>query len=113
VGSEVEAAIQEEAQVVATVELDQVVASRHPPGIAGNGDDELEGDIVGQELEEMAVVDQSREPLLDHPEERLQGLEVFCVVRLPRCNPGLTRPPDHPTPRHSPRSLPHFVRFPV
>ena len=67
--------------IVATASMaGLVVAPFDPPGIAGHGDDELEDDVVGQQIEEMAAVDQSRQPLLDHPEERVQSPEVFHVL---------------------------------
>jgi hypothetical protein len=62
VGPEVEAAIEEECLVVAAVEVDQVLASCDPARVVGDGDDELEDDILGEEVKEVAAVDQSRQP---------------------------------------------------
>jgi len=68
--------------VVAAVEVDQVVAPDDPPGVVGNGDDELEDDILGEEAEEMAAVDQSCQAGLDHLEDWFQGPEVLDVVHV-------------------------------
>jgi hypothetical protein len=59
VDPQIEASVKEERRLVAAVELDQVVAPGNPAGIARNGDDELEDDIIGQQIEEVAAIGQS------------------------------------------------------
>ena len=44
--------------------------------LARNGDDEVDDDIVGQQVEEMPAVDESGQSVLDDPEERVHGTEV-------------------------------------
>ena len=78
--TQVVAAVQEEHRPVAAVELDEVVAADDVALVARHRDYEIEGDILGQHVEEVLTVHVSRKAFLDSPKERIQGTEVVHVL---------------------------------
>src|SRR5271154_6900902 len=83
--------MQAEGAAVRPVQLRDGIPAQYATGVAGDGDDVLEDDIVGQHVEVVVAVDEPVDPLLDDGEERLEGFEVFTVVhdcpRLSRLRP--------------------------
>jgi hypothetical protein len=46
------------------------------PWVAGHGDDVVEDDLIGQQVEEVCAVDEASEPLFDDAKERVKRLKV-------------------------------------
>src|SRR3954453_21709619 len=96
--TQVVAAVEEERGAIATVELDEVVAAHDVAWVVRNRDDEVEDHVLGQHVEEVVTVNESRKALLNDPKERMQSTEV---VHFPSHSP-LLRLVDirqFPTPR--------------
>src|SRR5260370_12423244 len=77
---EIVAPVQDERVAVGAVQLRDGLAALDVPRVTGNGDDVVEDDVFGQQVEEVPAVGEAVEPLLDDPEERVQRLEVVEVV---------------------------------
>src|SRR6266851_5761854 len=77
---EVVTAVQDDDGAVRAVELGDGLAALDVPRVAGSGDDVVEDDVFGQQVEEVPAIGEAVEPLLDDPEERVQRLEVAEVV---------------------------------
>jgi hypothetical protein len=73
---QVEASIQYEHLPVRAVQLSDRRAADDVPWVAGHGDDVVENDLVGQQVEEVCPVGESNERLFDDAKERLQRPEV-------------------------------------
>ncbi len=72
-------AVQGDGIAVPAVQRSQVLASLHPPRVAGDSDHELGDDVRCEDVEEVLTVDQAVQPFQDDPEERIQGLELIAV----------------------------------
>jgi hypothetical protein len=57
------AAVEEERGAVASVELDEVVATDYAAGVVGHSDDEVEDDVVCEKLEEVVSVSETLQAL--------------------------------------------------
>src|SRR5216684_2857605 len=77
---EIVAPVQDERVAVWAVKLCDGLAALDVPRVAGSGDDVVEDDVFGQQVEEVPAIGEAVEPLLDDPEERVQRLEVAEVV---------------------------------
>src|SRR5216684_8983160 len=77
---EIVAPVQDERVAVWAVKLCDGLAALDVPRVAGSGDDVVEDDVFGQQVEEVPAVGEAVESLLDDPKERLQRLEVVEVV---------------------------------
>ena len=80
VGTQVVAAVKEKHRPVAAVELDEVVAADDVARVVRNRDDEVEDHVLGQQVEEVVTVNESRKALLNDPKERIQSAEVAHVL---------------------------------
>src|SRR4051794_10599232 len=74
---------------VAAIQLGDGLPAYDLPGVSGYGDDVFEDRVVGEQVEEVALVDEAGEALLDDAEERGQRREVIEVTdrraHLPSC----------------------------
>jgi hypothetical protein len=80
VGPQVVAAVEEEHRAVTTVELDEVVPADDMARVVGDRDDEVEDDVLGEQIEEVLAIHESREALLDDAKEAIERTEVVHVV---------------------------------
>src|ERR1700691_30301 len=69
--------------VVAAVQVNDVLPPFDAPGVAGDGDDVLDDDIVGQEVEVVLAVGEALQPFPDDAEEGAVGTEVRAVAGVP------------------------------
>ena len=81
--TQVVAAVQEQRGAVAAVELDEVVAADDVARVVRNRDDEVEDHVLGQQVEEVVTVNESRKALLDDPKERIESAEVAMSQHSP------------------------------
>jgi hypothetical protein len=80
VDTPVVAAVEEERGTVASVEFDEVGAADDMARVVRNRNDEVENHILGQQVEEVATVDESRKALFDGPKERIKSAEVAHIL---------------------------------
>src|SRR3984893_6140223 len=78
--TQVVAAVQEQRGAVPSVEFDEVVAADDVARVVRNRDDEVEDHVLGQQVEEVVTVNESRKALLDDPKERIESAEVAHVL---------------------------------
>src|SRR5258707_8641161 len=80
VDTQVVAAVEEQRGTVASVEFDEIGAADDMARVVRNRNDEVENHILGQQVEEVATVDESRKALLDGPKERIKSAEVAHIL---------------------------------
>ena len=77
---QVEASVQHEGLAIGPVQLGHCGATDDVPRVAGDRDDVVEDDIVGEEVEEVVPVGEPVEALFDNAKERVERCEVVPVV---------------------------------
>ena len=80
---QVETSVEHEGLAIGPVQLSHCGATHDVPRVAGDRDDVLEDDIIGQEVEEVVPVGEPVEALFDNAKERVERCEVVPVTYRP------------------------------
>ena len=77
---EVKAPVEHEGVAIGSVQVRHGGATHDVPWVAGDRDDVVEYDIIGEEVEEVVPVGEPVEALFDDAEERVERCEVVQVM---------------------------------